>query len=98
MNRFAYRVYYEYNDRTKSDPFRSPKNPDEISKALRNFPNELPRLLSDPDATVSGEPTKKDANSIIIFVATMLSEVATDEAVQRCLNGLDLFGEKLESV
>lgn len=96
MNRFAYRVYYQYNGPSHSDPFRSPKDPDEISKALRISPNELPHFLSDQDATVSDEPTKKDANSIIVFVATTLDEAATDEAVKRCLNGLDLFGEKLK--
>jgi hypothetical protein len=98
MNRFAYRVYYEYNGPSKSEPFRSPKDQHEISEALRNFPNELPHLLSDQDATVSDEPTKKDANSIIVFVATSLSEAATDEAVKRCLNGLDLFAKKLKTV
>jgi hypothetical protein len=98
MNRFAYRVYYEYNGPSKSDPFRSPKDPHEIAEALRNFPNELPHFLSDQDATVSDEPTQTDANSIIVFVVTTLSEAATDEAVKRCLNGLDLFGQKLKNV
>lgn len=95
MNRFAYRVYYEYNGPSHSDPFRSLKEPNEISEALMNFPNRLPHYLSDQNATVSDDPTKKDANSIIVFVATTLDEAATDEAVKRCLNGLDLFGKKL---
>ncbi len=98
MNRFAYRVYYQYNGPSHSDPFRSPKDPDEIAEALRCFPNELPHYLSDQDATVSSEPTKKEPNSIIVFVATVLDETKTDEAVKRCLNGLDLFGEKLKQV
>lgn len=94
MNRFAYRVYYEYNGRSHDDPFRSLKNPHQISEALRNFPNDLPRYLSDHDATVSHEPTKKDANSIIVVVITSLDETKADEAMKRCLNSLDLFGEK----
>ncbi|UAK70219.1 hypothetical protein [Aeromonas enteropelogenes] len=98
MNKFSYRVYYEYNGPSHSDPFRSPKDSHEISEALRSFPNELPHYLSDQDATVSSEPTKKDPNSIIVFVATVLDETATDEAVKRCLNGLDLFGQKLQKV
>jgi len=98
MNRFAYRVYYQYNGPSHSDPFRSPKDTHEISEALRHFPNELPHYLSDQDATVSSEPTKKDLNSIIMFVTTILDAIATDEAVKRCLNGLDLFGEKLKQV
>jgi len=98
MNRFAYRVYYEYNGPSHSDPFRSPKDSQEISDALSNFPNELPHYLSDQEATVASEPTKKDPNSIIVFVGTALDEAATDEAVKRCLNGFDLFGEKLKKV
>lgn len=96
MNRFTYRVYYQYNGPSHSNPFRSPKNAHEISEALRVFPNELPHYLSDQEAAVSDEATKKDANSIIVFVETALDETATDEAVKRCLNGLDLFGEKLK--
>lgn len=95
MNRFSYRVYYQYDGPTHSAPLRSPKSSHEISEALRNFPNELCHYISDQDARVSDEPTKRDANSIIVFVATTLDETATDEAVKRCLNGLDLFGEKL---
>lgn len=98
MNRFAYRVFYQYNGRSHSDPFRSPKDSHEIAEALRNFPKELPHYLSDHDATVSSEPTKKETHSIIVFVATILDEAATDEAVKRCLNSLDLFGEKLKQV
>ena len=98
MNRFAYRVYYQYNGPSHSDPFRSPKDPNEIAEALRNFPDELPLYLTDQDATVSSEQTKKEPNSIIGFVVTVLDEAKTDEAVKRCLNGLDLFGEKLKQV
>lgn len=98
MNRFAYRVYYQYNGPSHSDPFRSPKDSHEISEALRNFLNELPHYLSDQDAIVSSDPTKKELNSIIVFVATALDEAKTDEAVKRCLNGLDLFGEKRKQV
>jgi len=98
MNRFAYRVYYLYNGPSHSDPFRWPKDSREISEALRHFPNELPHYLSDQAATVSSELTKKDTNSIIVFVATVLDETATDEAVKQCLSGLDLFGQKLKQV
>ncbi|MBU0595051.1 MAG: hypothetical protein KKH74_15095 [Gammaproteobacteria bacterium] len=96
MNRFAYRVYYEYNGPSHSDPFRSPKNSDEISEALKHFPNELSHHLPDQDATVSYEPTKGDSNSIKVTIETVLNEAKTDEAVRRCLKGLDLFGTKLE--
>ena len=98
MNRFAYRVYYEYNGPSHSDPFRSPKEAHEITEALRLFPTELPHYLTDQDATISDEPTKRDSNSIIVVVVTTLDEAATDDSVKKCLNGLDLFGTKLKQV
>ncbi len=98
MNRFAYRVYYQYDGPTRSDPLRSPKDSHEVFEALRHFPSALPHYLADQNATVSSEPTKKDPNSIIVFVATVLDETATDDAGKICLNGLDLFGKKLKQV
>lgn len=98
MSRFVYRVYYEYNGPSHSDPLRSPKEPQAISEALRHFPIDLPHYLSDQHAAVSDEPTKRDSNSIIVVVVTTLSETAMDDAVKQCLNKLDLFGAKLKQV
>ncbi len=96
-NRFGYRVYYQYDGPTSSAPLRSPKNADEIADALSNFQNELLHFLSDDEATVSvaTDSVKREKNSIIAFVATSLSEKITDEAVAKCLTGLDLYGDKL---
>jgi hypothetical protein len=96
MNKFAYRVYYQYDGPSPSAPLRWPKDSHEIAEALRHFPNALSHYLSDQDAKVSSEPTKKQSNSINVFVATVLDEAKTDEAVKQCLTGLDLFGEKLK--
>ena len=95
MNRFAYRVYYEYNGPSAKAPLRSSKEPHEISEALRNFPNELPHYLCDENATVFCDPTKQDANSINVVVETILDEIAMNEAVQRCLDNFHLLGVKL---
>lgn len=99
MNRFDYRAYYQYNGPSHADLFRSPKNSHEISEALRCFPNELPHYLSDRDATVSVKQSGAEVpDSISVFVTTILDETTTDEAVERCLNELNLFGEKLKQV
>lgn len=90
MNSFAYRVYYLYGP-SHSGSFRWPKDSPEISEALRHFPNELPHYLSDQAATVSAEPNKEDSNSIIVLVATVLDETATDEAVKQCNDQLVFF-------
>lgn len=96
MNRFSYRVYYEYNGPSRSNPFRSRKDPHEITEAVRKFPNDLLHFLSDQGGTVSVAPDKMDVNSIIVSVVTTLDETSTDEDVKRCLNAFDLFGEKLK--
>lgn len=97
MNKFTYRVYYKYNGPSHSDPLRTPKDSNEIAEALRVFPSELPHYFSsDHDATVFSEQTNKETNSIIVVVGTVLDEENTDEGVIKCLNGLDLFGEKLK--
>ncbi len=97
MTKFAYRVYYEHKP-SKAKPLLSPKKPHEISGALRNFENELPHFISDQEARVSCRPAPKDANSILVTVETTLAEAELDEGVKRCLDGLDLFGTKLEKV
>lgn len=97
MSRFAYRVYYEYKQ-SKAKPLLSPRKPHEISEALRNFENELPHFISDQEARVSCRPAPKDANSILVTVETTVAEAELDEGVKRCLDGLDLFGAKLDSV
>ncbi|HET6455232.1 MAG TPA: hypothetical protein VFI02_12570 [Armatimonadota bacterium] len=96
MNRFVFRVYFEYNGPSHADPFRSQKEPHEIAEALRHFPNELPHYLADLDATVTDDPAKQDSNSIIVTVLTTLNEAELYEPLKRCLNGLDLFATKLE--
>jgi hypothetical protein len=90
-------VYYEYKP-SKAKPLLSPKKSHEISEALRNFQNELPHFISDRDAMVSIGPAPKDENSIVVVVETTLTEAEMDEAVKRCLDGLDLLGEKLERI
>jgi len=97
MNRFAYRVYCDYKRPTFFASWRLPREPHEISAALRSFRTDLDRYLPDQAANVFDDPVRKDANSIIVFVETTLNEAATDKGVKRCLIDFDLFGEKLKS-
>jgi hypothetical protein len=93
-NSFSYRVYYAYYGATKCDPFRSEKNDEQISIALRNFQQDLTHYLSDdPDSRVTSKNSAQDANSIEVVVNTNLSKEATNASVKNCLNALDLFAE-----
>lgn len=95
MNRYKYKVYYEYKGPSHSNPLRIPKDSLQIADALRCFSNELLHYIPDHSATVSSDPDVQELNSITVGVLTTLDEAAMDSAVKRCLNGLDLFGEKL---
>lgn len=98
MNRFAYRVYCEYNGATDHDPARLPNIPHSPFEALMGFSSELPHYLSDQEAIVIEESVETDANSINVIVVTTADEAATDEAVQQCLNRLALRCEKQKQV
>lgn len=93
MAKFTYEVYYQYNGPSDSNPLRSPKDAQEISDALRTFPEGLCHYLPDPDAEIE----QRDANSgsILVIVDTVLGEGAFKEAFLRCLNDFDLFGKKV---
>lgn len=97
MNRFSYRVYYEWNGPTHADPLRSEKDADQIEFALTHFPEELPHYMSDLEANVDSAPLADGSKSINVVIATTMTEAETDDAVCRCLNGLDLFGSKLRT-
>lgn len=98
MNRFAYRVYYEYSGPTKDSPFRTAKAAVEIQDALSAFPADLRHFLADPNAQVGHEEMKRTPNSIFVVVTTSDAEQEVDDAVKRCLNTFDLFGKKLEQL
>jgi len=100
MNRFSYRVYYQYNGPTKSDPLRSRRTDEEIAYSLKRVGEELPYHISDKKAVVTNlapPPDSQSTHSVHIVVSTTLDEPTTDEAVKTCLGSLDLFGEKISS-
>jgi hypothetical protein len=92
MNRFNYRVYYEFNGPSKGNPFRSLKSDKQVEDALCNFAHELRLRLSDTNAVVTGDPIVKGIKSIHITVETSLDRDAVNAAMKPCLNDLDLFG------
>jgi hypothetical protein len=96
MNRFQYRAYYEFNGPSHADPFRSKKADSEVAEALARFPQDLQHFI-DPLATVETPQVQTDPASCYVIVVTPADEPTTDEAVRRCLNSLDLFGQKTDA-
>jgi hypothetical protein len=96
MNRFQYRAYYEFTRPSHTDPFRSKKTDSEVAEALARFPQDLQHFVA-PSATVETPQVQPDPASRYVIVVTTADEPATDEAVKRCLNSLDLFGQKIDA-
>jgi hypothetical protein len=97
VNRFAYRIYYEYKGANPSDEFRSEKSPEAIAESLADFPSVLRHFLPD-DAAVWARPIVGDPRAIYVAIETTLDEASADRAVADCLRrgGLDLFSDRLE--
>lgn len=96
MNRFAYRAYYQYNGPSHDDPFRSEKSAREVAEALVRFPSDLEHFL-DPGASIEAPQVQADPSSSFVTVVTLADERSIDAVVKKCLNSLDLFGEKLSA-
>lgn len=93
MNRFRYRVFYEFNGPTKSDLFRTEKDKDQIAEALDRVSFELSVYLDDRDARITTSPDGE--NAITLNVETTQADDSFTRALTNCLKGLDLFGKKL---
>ncbi len=96
MNFFKFEFYYSYEGPSDAAPFRTRKTDDEIAEALASVVHDLRHLLSDMDADVRevvGATSQE--NAIVVSVTTMLDEAATMGVVEKCLRGLDLYGNKL---
>lgn len=94
MNRHRYKVYYEFNGPTKSDPLRTEKNKEQIAEALDRVRFELSVYLDDEGARISTSPDSP--NAIILTVETTEPDQRVTLSMKHCLNGLDLFATKLQ--
>jgi hypothetical protein len=94
MSRHRYRVYYEFNGRTKGDPFRTEKTTEQIADVLGRVEFELSVILDDEAAQIS--TSAESAKSVVLSLETTKPDETVLLALKSCLNGLDLFATKLE--
>jgi len=95
MANYRYGVYYKYDGPTHSDPLRDELSLEEVERHLTLFPDELPEYFGDTPAIVEADRSPGGNFPLVVTVETEASRADADEAVKRCLNGLDLFGKKL---
>jgi len=94
MSTYKYRIYYEWQGRTKSDPFAREKSSEEIGRALERAPFEFSVRLSDRDAIVKSEPGP-NPNEITLSVTTTETQEGVNRALIPTLRDWRLFGDKL---
>ena len=90
---YRYRVYYEFNGPTKSDPFQTLKDEEQIADALDRVSSELSVYLDDDDAKITTSPEGR--NAIVLTVETTRTDDLFLRSLTKCLRGLDLFASKL---
>jgi hypothetical protein len=94
MNHFRYRAYYKFDGPSRLLPFRVEKNAREVAEALSRFPIEVEHFI-DSESTVEAPRPQPEANASHVTVVTAADRTTIDEAVKRCLDGLDLYGDIL---
>lgn len=88
-----YRVYYEFNGPTKSDPMRTLKTEEQVSDALDRVAFELSVRLDDDNARITASPVENGA--ITLTAETAKTDESFSQALKKCLNDLDLFASKI---
>lgn len=94
MDKYRYKVYYQFDGRTKADPFRVEKDSDQIADALSRVELELDVMLDDDDAKLSVAPI--GPNEVALTVETTATEETFHRVFKKCLNGLDLYATRLK--
>jgi len=94
VNHFRYRAYYKFDGPSRLQPFRAEKSAPEVAGALSRFPIELEHYI-DRESTVEVASPQPEANVSHVTVVTEADRQTIDEAVKRCLDGLDLYGDIL---
>lgn len=95
MDQFAYRIYYEWIGRSKSDPFAREKTQTEIETALQEFPLEPRKRLTDLEASITTTEVKSGATEVFLTIATVASEAQATAALTSTLQSWSLFGDRL---
>ena len=96
MQEISYRIFYDYEAMQKDNHLHNKLTEQNIKNNISSLPSELETMLSDKEATVSLGKSTKDED--VIFVKSNHNENVIDEIVIKALQGLSLFGSKLESI
>ena len=89
MPTFKYQPYYQYNGPSSSHPFREKLSVEQVRQNMDLFFQDIGHFFTDVGATV--EPIGDG----YVAITADITQNECDERVKRCLNGLDLFANKV---
>lgn len=95
MNSFEYRIYYQWDGRSVSDPFALKKSSQQILEALREFPGEFSRRLNDPASEINTTVVREGDSDVRLSIRTAVSLERVNEALSATLGDWRLYGELL---
>ena len=97
MNYYSYRVYYEFHEPSLSDPFATRKSPEEVNRALVEFPKEFTHRLPDRDAEIRTTALEPSTTQVILSATTTASEEQFTSALSATLREWRLLAEPSRS-
>ncbi len=98
MNSFEYRIYYQWDGPSHSDPFVKEKTPTKILEALRTFSSEFRRRIADAEAQVRTSNVCEGENEVRLTIQTRAARAAVERALSETLKDWRLYGEPVEPV
>lgn len=93
MNKYKYRVFYEWEGQTHSNPNATHKNEVQVEDSISRLQKELTMKTADYKTKITQK--KIDEKSVLLEVETELSESKLSEQLFAVLQTWDLRANKL---
>ena len=90
MAKYEYEIYYHYDGPSVSDPFAKEKTEHEMEDAFLNFQSEISVYLDANLSNISSRDVIDDKTKRIFTIETTANDEEVHNALDRCLQDLDL--------
>ena len=92
---YRFRIYYEWQGPSHSDPFATEKTQPEVYTALCNVTNEFGHRLADRDSVVTASQLTEESKEVEVSADTTDSREQVIRAMETTLKDWRLFAEIL---
>ena len=93
MNKYKYKIFYEWEGQTHSNPNATHKNEVQVEYAIGELQKELTHKTADYKTIITQE--KIDEQSVLLEVETEMSDAKLSEHLVSVLQSWDLRANKL---